>query len=95
MTHLKTQRPRKWSSPKSRMVKLYTSNPSHFAGAVTDVVMSIFTMNFNVLIPVLAKDTLGLQAKGYGYLMSAMGIGAITGAICLAFVSHLGPRWYI
>ncbi len=59
------------------------------------VVMSIFAMNFNVLIPVLARDTLGLQAKGYGYLMSAMGIGSIIGAICLAFVSHLGPRWYI
>ncbi|MFY9140292.1 MAG: MFS transporter [Thermacetogeniaceae bacterium] len=59
------------------------------------VVMSIFTMNFHVLVPVLARDTLGLQAKGYGYLMSAMGIGSIIGAICLAFVSHLGPRWYV
>lgn len=59
------------------------------------VIMSIFAMNYNVLIPVLARDTLGLQAQGYGILMSAMGVGSIIAAVILAFVSHLGPRWYI
>jgi MFS family permease len=59
------------------------------------IVMSIFAMNFNVLIPVLARDTLGLQADGYGFLLSAMGIGSLVGALFMAIVSHLGPQQYI
>ncbi|MFZ5753381.1 MAG: MFS transporter, partial [Bacillota bacterium] len=39
--------------------------------------MSIFALNFNVLTPVLARDNLGQGAEGYGYLMSAIGIGAL------------------
>lgn len=59
------------------------------------IMLSIFSMNFNVLVPVLARDTLGLQAQGYGYLLSAMGVGALVGAVFMALVSHLGPQWYI
>lgn len=59
------------------------------------VLISIFAMNFNVLIPVLARDTLGLQADGYGFLLSAMGVGSLVGAVFMALVSHLGPQWYI
>ncbi|WXJ95443.1 Enterobactin exporter EntS [Neomoorella carbonis] len=54
--------------------------------------LSILTMNFNVLIPVLARNTLGQQAEGYGLLMSASGIGAFGGAVMLAFLSKNGPR---
>lgn len=59
---------------------------------ILTTILSVFTMNFNVLVPVLARDTLGQQAEGYGYLMSATGIGAFTGAILLAIISHRGPR---
>ncbi len=59
------------------------------------IMLSTFSMNFHVLVPVLARNTLGLGAQGYGYLMSAMGVGAIIGAFFLALVSHLGPQWYI
>jgi MFS family permease len=59
------------------------------------ILLSIFSMNFNVLVPVLARHTLGLQAQGYGYLLSAMGVGALVGAVFMALVSHLGPQWYI
>lgn len=54
--------------------------------------LSIFTMNFTVLIPVLARDTLGQQAEGYGLLMSASGVGALCGALILAVLSSRGPR---
>lgn len=53
--------------------------------------LSIFAMNFSVLIPVLARDTLGQQAEGYGLLMSASGVGALCGAIFLAVFSSRGP----
>ncbi|MDN5344826.1 MAG: hypothetical protein PWQ18_938 [Clostridia bacterium] len=54
--------------------------------------LSIFAMNFTVLIPVLARDTLGQQAEGYGLLMSASGVGALCGALILAVISRHGPR---
>ncbi|HEV2439007.1 MAG TPA: MFS transporter [bacterium] len=54
--------------------------------------MSVFAMNFNILVPVLAKDVLHQDAAGFGFLMSAQGIGALIGALGLAWISHLGPR---
>ncbi|OAT86165.1 MFS transporter [Desulfotomaculum copahuensis] len=54
--------------------------------------VSTFAINFTVLVPVLAKANLGQGAEGYGFLMSAMGIGALAGAIIMAMLSHLGPR---
>ncbi len=40
-------------------------------------------MNFNVLIPPLAQDVLGTDAAGYGFLMTASGIGALGAAVAL------------
>jgi predicted MFS family arabinose efflux permease len=53
---------------------------------------SALTMNFNVLIPVYARQTLGLGADGFGFLMAAHGVGATLGALFLAAQSHHGPR---
>ena len=55
-------------------------------------VISAFSMNFNVLVPVYARNVLGLNAQGYGLLMSAMGTGALVGALGLASFSSGGPR---
>ncbi len=54
--------------------------------------VSLFGMNFNIWVPVLAKIVLHEQATGYGFLMSFMGAGALTGALALASVSHRGPQ---
>jgi MFS family permease len=40
-------------------------------------------MNFNVLIPPLAQDVLHSDAAGYGFLMTASGIGALAAAVAL------------
>jgi MFS family permease len=40
-------------------------------------------MNFNVLIPPLAQDILASDAAGYGFLMTASGLGALTAALVL------------
>jgi MFS family permease len=55
-------------------------------------VLSIFTMNFNILVPVLAKNVLHEDAAGFGFLTSAQGVGALAGALGIASISHLGPR---
>lgn len=55
-------------------------------------VLSTFSMNFNILVPVFAKNILHQEATGYGFLMSAMGTGALIGALTLASVSGKGVR---
>ncbi len=47
-----------------------------------------FGMNLSVLVPVLARDVLRVGAEGYGFLSSALGLGALLAALLLAF---LGP----
>ncbi len=55
-------------------------------------VQSVFVVNFNILVPVFARDVLHQQATGFGFLMSAQGVGALLGALSVASLSHLGPR---
>jgi MFS family permease len=42
-----------------------------------------FGMNFQVVIPPLAQDALGSDAAGYGFLMTASGVGALVAAVAL------------
>lgn len=55
-------------------------------------VMGIFAFNYNILIPLFAVDILGLSSKGYGFLMSSLGIGSLIGAITIATKSKKGPK---
>ena len=43
-----------------------------------------FAMNSDVIIPVFAKEVVHKGASGYGYLLSAMGIGSLIGAILVS-----------
>lgn len=54
--------------------------------------VSTAVLNFNVLIPVLARTMLHGDARSYGFVMAAMGIGAFSGALALAGASRFGPR---
>ncbi|MEN6390698.1 MAG: MFS transporter [Syntrophomonas sp.] len=53
--------------------------------------ISIFVINFNVLIPVFAQQNLGQSAVGYGVLMTCMGLGSFVGALNIAARSQSGP----
>jgi len=55
-------------------------------------VVSVFATNFNVLVPVFARQELHKDAAGFGLLMSAFGAGALLGAFSLALMSRLGPK---
>ncbi len=46
--------------------------------------LGTFGFNFNVWIPVLAREHLGVGAEGYGLLMSGLGGGALLSSISLA-----------
>ncbi len=59
-------------------------------------ILSIFSINFTVLIPAYAKFTLHGGPRTMGYLWSALGAGALGAALNLAGLSHKGPRrWFI
>lgn len=49
-------------------------------------VFSVFGVPYLTLMPVFAREALGVGASGYGLLMSATGIGALSGALFLAAV---------
>lgn len=46
--------------------------------------VSIFALNHNVLVPLIARDVLHESVNGFGFLMAALGAGAVTGAAILA-----------
>jgi MFS family permease len=47
---------------------------------------SLFAMNRLTLIPLFADQVLHVGATGFGFMMGAQGLGAMTGALTLAFV---------
>ena len=53
---------------------------------------SVFGVPVFVLMPVMTRDVLGLGADAYGWMMSAVGVGALTGALGLAVFGHRLPR---
>jgi MFS family permease len=48
------------------------------------LVIGMFVINWSVLISMLASEVLRLDAQGYGLLMSALGAGALAGAVIMA-----------
>jgi MFS family permease len=54
--------------------------------------LSIFGFPVLTLMPVFARDVLGVGAEGYGVLMAAVGLGAMAGALAIAATSRRLPR---
>ena len=61
---------------------------------VAVAVFSLFAMNRLTLIPLFADQVLHVGARGFGFLLGSMGMGALVGALTLAFFPSLGadPR---
>jgi MFS family permease len=55
-------------------------------------VMSVFGLPVLVLLPVIAKDVLGRGAEAYGWMMSAVGGGALAGALIVAAYASTMPK---
>jgi MFS family permease len=51
---------------------------------VLTLVISMFCLNFNVLLPVLAKETLHAGPRTFGVLSAAFGLGALIGGLLAA-----------
>jgi MFS family permease len=48
--------------------------------------IAAFGFNFQILLPLYARDILDLEADGYGALFAAMGIGSLAGSLTLAIM---------
>jgi MFS family permease len=55
-------------------------------GAVA--VISLVSLNFNVLLPILASETLDVGPEGFGILSACFGLGALGGALLSAALSR-------
>jgi len=55
-------------------------------------VFSMFAMNRLTLIPLFAEKVLHVGATGFGFLMAALGLGALTGALSLVAIPRVNGR---
>jgi MFS family permease len=51
-------------------------------------VISLFGINFNVMLPLFADEVLHIGAQGFGFLSSSFGVGAFLAALWMAWRSH-------
>ena len=55
------------------------------------LVISVFVFNFGVYVPLLARTVLHEEADGFGFLMAALGVGAVAGALTLGALRQARP----
>lgn len=53
--------------------------------------LAAFAMNFQTLLPLFSRNTLGLDSGGYGALFATMGAGSLLGSLALAFATSQRP----
>jgi len=61
-------------------------------GLLITTCASLLIMPFTTLLPVFARDLLGVGATGQGVLLTAMGIGAVGSAVLVASLGDRLPR---
>ncbi len=54
--------------------------------------VALVGMNFGIVVPALARDVLGIDAAGYGFLMAASGVGSLAAALSIAFLGRPTER---
>ncbi|MDD5292460.1 MAG: MFS transporter, partial [Candidatus Omnitrophica bacterium] len=65
-------------------VKFILKNKPYLILIIAMGVVSLFGLSYMILLPVFAKDILGLDSKGFGLLMSCSGVGSLLGGLVLA-----------
>jgi predicted MFS family arabinose efflux permease len=73
-------------------IKYILRTPVLFKTVLMVTVMGIFAFNYSVLLPVFTREVLHKQGDTYGFLMSALGIGSLIGALTVSLRSKSGPK---
>ena len=58
------------------------------AGILCTTIVCTLMFPFTTLLPVFARDLLGVGAQGQGFLLAAMGLGALASAATIALAGH-------
>lgn len=53
--------------------------------------VTVVSFNYNVLIPVFAREILGLREQGFGILLSSLGAGSLIGALIVSTKGKKSP----
>jgi len=61
-------------------------------GLLIVMLASLFIVPFTTLLPIFARDILGVGASGQGLLLTGMGIGALGSAVIIASIGERLPR---
>jgi MFS family permease len=89
-------RPRGWHDVAANLAEgaRYVRNtPLVLLSCVVVGLSATFGMNFQVLVPPLADNVLGVGASGFGFLMAASGVGSTVAALGVAFSHRTRARW--
>lgn len=54
-------------------------------------IVAMFGMNYNVILPQMARDVFEIGSTGFGLLMSSIGVGSLIAALVIAFFQRLDP----
>lgn len=76
--------PKAWQSLREGM-RYIRATPSVLMILLVAGSVSLFGVNFNVVVPLFATDVLNVGAIGFGFLSSAFGIGALLSALWIAW----------
>jgi MFS family permease len=72
--------------------KFSWKNETVRTGLLITMFASFFIIPFTTLLPVFARDLLGIGATGQGLLLTAMGVGALCSAVLMASLGDRLPR---
>ena len=62
------------------------------AGLLCTLIVSLLIAPFTTLLPVFARDLFGVGATGQGFMLTAMGVGALISSGLIAFIGHKMTR---
>jgi len=72
--------------------KFSWKNETVRTGLLITMFASLLIIPFTTLLPVFARDLLGIGATGQGLLLTAMGVGALCSAVLIASLGDQLPR---
>jgi MFS family permease len=77
-------------------IRYIGGNPAVFALLSMTVVFSLFQWPLrHALAPVFASKVLHLDAGGYGFILAASGVGALSGAVAVAFLGDFRHKAWL
>lgn len=75
-------------------LKFVRSNPMIFSTMILDFIATFFS-SATALLPIFARDILGVGAKGLGILYAAESVGSLVAGFCMSLIGQIKRRGYL